>query len=325
MRASYSKLRDGSWGFRIDSTVSIGEKIECETKAGKVAQIEVTSIAWSGTDAKTGAPVTIGRFVDCNVANQHAAQAPAPAAPKGRGKGNGRQQNGPPPATGPIVIDMLDGSKVGGLPVLIMSIPYVSECENIRNAIKGIDGWKYDGATKLWSVPVASEDRMRTIIGALLPAATICDKTQQAAPAAPVSQTQTKEPPEVWGRRVLGLAASVPLTTDAVKAAYKIAVKAAHPDKGGSTEKFVEVQAAKTMLIGSARRSPRDVRLRRPCCRVRALCAPRRRRGIGEVLAVRRLHAHCYGLARSPGPLQAPGLSRCRAPGLARTGPISGP
>lgn len=49
--ATYTKLRDGSWGVRVVGTPPIaGSVVSVTTKAGKVKQETISRVVWSGKD-----------------------------------------------------------------------------------------------------------------------------------------------------------------------------------------------------------------------------------------------------------------------------------
>lgn len=50
-------------------------------------------------------------------------------------------------------------------------------------------------------------------------------------------------------RRMLGLPLAVQLTCDDIKQAYRRAAKGMHPDRGGSAEAFIDLAAARDLLI----------------------------------------------------------------------------
>lgn len=50
MSASYTKLKDGSWGIRVPRQVEAGEQVTVTTKAGKQKTEVVTSVLWTGSD-----------------------------------------------------------------------------------------------------------------------------------------------------------------------------------------------------------------------------------------------------------------------------------
>jgi hypothetical protein len=51
MTASPTKLRDGSWGAKVQGSVDVGEEITIETRAGKRWTAVVTRVVWSGEGA----------------------------------------------------------------------------------------------------------------------------------------------------------------------------------------------------------------------------------------------------------------------------------
>lgn len=48
MPASYTKLRDGSWGIRVDGAVTNGQSVTVHTKAGATKTETVRAVLWSG-------------------------------------------------------------------------------------------------------------------------------------------------------------------------------------------------------------------------------------------------------------------------------------
>ena len=50
-------------------------------------------------------------------------------------------------------------------------------------------------------------------------------------------------------RKMLGLPLAVQLTCDDINQAYRRAAKGVHPDRGGSTEAFIDLAAARDLLI----------------------------------------------------------------------------
>lgn len=47
-KATFTKLRNGSWGLRVQGTVTIGATVETTTKAGKVERKTVGKVIWTG-------------------------------------------------------------------------------------------------------------------------------------------------------------------------------------------------------------------------------------------------------------------------------------
>ena len=58
--ASPAKLRDGSWGARVEGTPKPGDIVEIITKSGKTWFVRVDSIIWSGPDKyNDGGPISL--------------------------------------------------------------------------------------------------------------------------------------------------------------------------------------------------------------------------------------------------------------------------
>ncbi|MHC2316359.1 2-hydroxychromene-2-carboxylate isomerase [Bradyrhizobium diazoefficiens] len=61
--------------------------------------------------------------------------------------------------------------------------------------------------------------------------------------------TPKKLSSEDRARKVLGLPLAVQLTCDDINQAYRRAAKGMHPDRGGSAEAFIDLAAARDLLI----------------------------------------------------------------------------
>ncbi len=48
MKATYSKLRDGSWGVRVEGTVSEGASVTVTKKSGESKSETIRRVLWSG-------------------------------------------------------------------------------------------------------------------------------------------------------------------------------------------------------------------------------------------------------------------------------------
>jgi len=57
--ATPAKLRDGSWGARIEGAASIGDTLQITTKAGKTWQAKVTRVVWQGEGVALVATVSL--------------------------------------------------------------------------------------------------------------------------------------------------------------------------------------------------------------------------------------------------------------------------
>lgn len=51
MTATPTKLRDGSWGARVQGSVAVGDSVTITTKGGKSWDATVTRVVWSGEGA----------------------------------------------------------------------------------------------------------------------------------------------------------------------------------------------------------------------------------------------------------------------------------
>jgi DnaJ-class molecular chaperone len=63
--------------------------------------------------------------------------------------------------------------------------------------------------------------------------------------AGPAKQLTNEE----RARKTLGLPLAVQLTCDEIQQAYRRLAKSAHPDRGGSAEAFLDLAAARDVLI----------------------------------------------------------------------------
>lgn len=59
--ATPAKLRDGSWGARIQGAVSVGDVVKITTKAGKSWEARVSSVVWSGEGVTLVATASLDR------------------------------------------------------------------------------------------------------------------------------------------------------------------------------------------------------------------------------------------------------------------------
>jgi len=58
--ASPTKLRDGSWGAKVQGSVSVGETIKITTKAGKSWTASVAQVVWTGSGVSLVATASSG-------------------------------------------------------------------------------------------------------------------------------------------------------------------------------------------------------------------------------------------------------------------------
>ena len=76
--ASYTKLRDGSWGVRAEGEVRAGQSLTV-TKRDQTTKVEtVGRVLWTGPDARTGEVVSL-----CSILKDS-----APASPRAAYAGN---------------------------------------------------------------------------------------------------------------------------------------------------------------------------------------------------------------------------------------------
>lgn len=61
--ASYTKLRDGSWGVRADGAVKAGQSLTVTKKDGTYKVERVSRVLWSGADSRTGETVSLCEVV----------------------------------------------------------------------------------------------------------------------------------------------------------------------------------------------------------------------------------------------------------------------
>ena len=57
--ATFTKLRNGSWGIRIDGKPEPGAQITVKKKSGETEAKVIDRVIWTGPDRKTGQPVSI--------------------------------------------------------------------------------------------------------------------------------------------------------------------------------------------------------------------------------------------------------------------------
>ena len=77
MNASPAKLRDGSWGARVQGAVAVGDTVTITTKAGKSWSARVSQVVWSGEGVTLCATSSLDR----------PAASSARQAPRGRWTG----------------------------------------------------------------------------------------------------------------------------------------------------------------------------------------------------------------------------------------------
>lgn len=59
MSATYTKLKNGEWGVRVEGTVNRGTVVSVVTKAGKLKTETVGSVLWTGTDRQSGHTISL--------------------------------------------------------------------------------------------------------------------------------------------------------------------------------------------------------------------------------------------------------------------------
>jgi hypothetical protein len=75
---SYTKLRDGSWGIRVDGHARVGEMVEVTTKGGQRKREKVTKVLWTGQDKFSGKTISL-----CSI-EQRASSSPASSPSRDR-------------------------------------------------------------------------------------------------------------------------------------------------------------------------------------------------------------------------------------------------
>jgi hypothetical protein len=56
---TYTKLKNGNWGIRVDGPAKAGQGVEVYTKAGDGKVETIERVLWSGPDAKTGKTISL--------------------------------------------------------------------------------------------------------------------------------------------------------------------------------------------------------------------------------------------------------------------------
>ncbi len=64
MSATYAKLRDGSWGIRVQGTAGVGDEILVTRKNGNQRWVRVQEVVWAGKD------ITLARFEESSSVRQ---------------------------------------------------------------------------------------------------------------------------------------------------------------------------------------------------------------------------------------------------------------
>lgn len=59
MSATYTKLKDGSWGVRVSGKASRGAALDVTKKDGSRKSEKVRKVLWTGKDEKTGAIISL--------------------------------------------------------------------------------------------------------------------------------------------------------------------------------------------------------------------------------------------------------------------------
>ena len=74
MSATYTKLKDGSWGIRIDGTATAGQSITVTKKSGDTKAEKISRVLWSGKDAKSGKNVSLCSIAQSGSSSGHGAK-----------------------------------------------------------------------------------------------------------------------------------------------------------------------------------------------------------------------------------------------------------
>lgn len=59
MGATYTKLRSGDWGVKVDGKVNEGAQVQVRKQNGSVKVERIGRVVWTGADSRTGATVSI--------------------------------------------------------------------------------------------------------------------------------------------------------------------------------------------------------------------------------------------------------------------------
>lgn len=50
MKATFTKLKTGEWGVRVEGTPTVGQEISVTKKSGEVSTVLVSKVVWEGTN-----------------------------------------------------------------------------------------------------------------------------------------------------------------------------------------------------------------------------------------------------------------------------------
>lgn len=56
---TYTKLKNGQWGVRVDGTATKGSSVTVTTKSGKTKTETILAVLWSGNDRTSGKAVAL--------------------------------------------------------------------------------------------------------------------------------------------------------------------------------------------------------------------------------------------------------------------------
>lgn len=63
LKATYTKLKTGDWGIRIQGKAQPGDRVIATRASGQSQTLTVGEIVWQGQDRDTGMPITVATFV----------------------------------------------------------------------------------------------------------------------------------------------------------------------------------------------------------------------------------------------------------------------
>lgn len=108
--ASYTKLRDGSWGVRVEGKATVGMSVDVTKRDGSVKRETVSAVKWTGQDRDTGRDVSI-----CAVVPSARPSPPASPRPAQYAKPAARRNWRPCgyPGCNPAYCDECDGQGMG--------------------------------------------------------------------------------------------------------------------------------------------------------------------------------------------------------------------
>lgn len=78
---TYTKLKDGSWGLRIEGSATPGQTVSISTKGGAVKTEIVGAVLWTGKDNKTKQTISLCSKSEGSLAKSY--RRPGDGGPRG--------------------------------------------------------------------------------------------------------------------------------------------------------------------------------------------------------------------------------------------------